>query len=284
MPSIRDLRSRIISVEKTQKVTRAMKMVAAAKLARATRQIAAARPYAVKLREVLGAVTSGVESDVHPLLTPRSKVENLEIVLFTSDRGLCGGYNSGLIKHAKALIAERREGVKSITMVPVGRRAADGFKRVRDVSIEKSWSGIADVRPSMAREIAEYVMQRYSDGSVDEVVLVYSEFESALTQKPGHEQLLPLATDTETDAQGYEIEPDPAGLLGRLIPRAVEFAIFRALLENQAGEHGARMTAMDSATSNSEELIDTLTLQANKARQAAITAELMEIVSGAEAL
>ncbi len=284
MATIRDLRSRIVAVQKTQKITRAMKMVAAAKLARATRQIHAARPYAEKLRDVVGAVTGGVETDVHPLLQAREQVRRLEIVLFTSDRGLCGAYNSSLVRLARRIVDERAGSVEKILLTPVGRRGGDGFRRDRRVSIEHSSTGLGNVTPGQARQIADGLMHRYREGEVDEVVLVYSEFKSALTQTPGHERLLPLQPEQVEDAGGYEIEPDPARLLALLIPRAVEFAVYRALLENQAGEHGARMTAMDSATSNTEELLGTLTLDMNKARQAAITAELLEIVSGAEAL
>ena len=284
MATIRDLRSRIVSVEKTQKITRAMKMVAAAKLARATRQIHAARPYAEKLQQVLGSVASGVEVDAHPLLLPRERVRTLEIVLFTSDRGLCGAYNSNLVRRALALIGERASGVDRILLTPVGRRGGEAFRRVADVTIERRFGGLGNVTTAQAREIADYLMRRYREGESDEIVLVYSEFVSALTQAPKDERLLPLQAEEVEDGSSYEIEPDPVSLLGLLIPRAVEFAVYRALLENQAGEHGARMTAMESATSNTEELIDTLTLDMNKARQAAVTAELLEIVSGAEAL
>ena len=284
MATIRDLRSRIVSVQKTQKITRAMKMVAAAKLARATRQIHAARPYAEKLRAVLGSVASGVEVDAHPLLAPRENVRTLEIVLFTSDRGLCGGYNSNLVRRAKSVISQRAEEVDAIVLTPVGRRGGEAFRRTSGVSIEQRWSRLGNVTTGHAREIADYLMRRYREGGADEIVLVYSEFVSALTQKPKDERLLPLQAEEVEEGVGYEIEPDPVTLLGLLIPRAVEFAVYRALLENQAGEHGARMTAMESATSNTEDLISTLTLDMNKARQSAITAQLMEIVSGAEAV
>jgi F-type H+-transporting ATPase subunit gamma len=284
MATIRDLRSRIVGTEKTQKITRAMKMVSAAKLARATRRVHAARPYAKKLREVLGSVASGVEVDAHPLLSPHDSVGTLEIVLFTSDRGLCGAYNSHLVKRAQAVIRARAGEVGQIVLTPVGRRGGEAFKRATQVKIEQRWSGLGNVTTGHAREIADYLMRRYRSGEADEIVLVYSEFISALTQTPKDERLLPLQAEAVADAASYEIEPDPVSLLGLLIPRAVEFAVYRALLENQAGEHGARMTAMDSATSNTEELIGKLTLEMNKARQSAITAELIEIVSGADAL
>jgi F-type H+-transporting ATPase subunit gamma len=283
--NFREIKKRIDSIAKTQKIVRAMKMVSAAKLARATRAIESARPYAEKMRSVLGSVAGGVETDVHPLLTPREKVRNLEVVIFASDRGLCGAYNANLCKHADALIAERRGELERVTLVSVGRKSGDYFRRRSYVMPVRTWTGILSPTPQNAAEIAEFLTQRYLDGEVDEVVLVYSEFVSALTQRPGHELLLPLRPESaDADGPTYEVEPGPVELLGRLIPRAVEFAILRALLEEQAGEHGARMTAMDNATSNTEELIRTLTLDYNKARQAAITAELVEIVSGAEAL
>jgi F-type H+-transporting ATPase subunit gamma len=284
--TIRELRTRIGSVKTTQKVTSAMKMISAARLARASRQVVAARPYAQKLREVLGTVGSGLEEDVHPLITPRSPVKNLEIVLFTSDRGLCGGYNANLIKQAIGVIDARVGEVENISIVGVGRKGADALAKDRRVSVEKNWTGLGTVQLAHAREIGAYLMQRYRDEEIDEAVLVYSEFLSPLTQKPRHERLLPVSAAEGGDeaAASYEIEPSAEELLGLLVPRTVEFGVFRALLENQAGEHGARMTAMDSATKNTEELIDTLTLQMNKARQAAITAELVDIVTGAEAL
>ncbi len=284
MATLRDIRTRIGSVKKTQKITSAMKMVSTAKLARATHAIRAARPYAEKIREVLAAVASGVETDVHPLLGARDKVRRLDVVLFTSDRGLCGAYNANLIKHAQRLITERRPELESVAIVPVGRKGGDYFRRHSHGQIPRGWSGLGRVTPAPASEIAKYLMQRYLDGETDEVVLVYSQFKSALTQTPGDEVLIPVTPKSAAQTLSYETEPSPEKLLGLLVPRAVEFAVFRALLENQAGEHGARMTAMENATSNTDELIRTLTLDYNKARQSAITAELVEIVGGAEAL
>ncbi len=284
MATLRDIRTRIGSVKKTQKITSAMKMVSTAKLARATQAIRAARPYAEKIREVLAAVASGVETDAHPLLSAREKVRRLDVVLFTSDRGLCGAYNANLIKHAERLITARRPELESVAIVPVGRKGGDYFRRRSQGQIPRGWSGLGRVTPAPASEIANFLMQRYLDGETDEVVLVYSEFKSALTQTPGDVVLIPVTPESAEQTLSYETEPSPEKLLGLLVPRAVEFAVFRALLENQAGEHGARMTAMENATSNTEELIQTLTLDYNKARQSAITAELVEIVGGAEAL
>ncbi|MFQ5514351.1 MAG: ATP synthase F1 subunit gamma [Myxococcota bacterium] len=283
MATLRDIRNRITAVEKTQKITRAMKMVAAAKLARAQNAINAARPYAEKMQALLASVASGADPDAHRLLVRRESVRKLDVVLFTSDRGLCGAYNANLIKHAERLSVSRRPELDSLALIPVGRRGGEYFQR-RGAAVPRHWEGLRTITPEFAAEIADYLIERFESGEADEVVLVYSEFQSALTQHPGDEILLPVQPGESHLQRVYEMEPGPEALLGMLVPRAVEFAVFRALLENQAGEHGARMTAMDNATNNTEELIRTLTLDFNKARQAAITSELVEIVSGAEAL
>lgn len=291
MPNLQDIRARIASIGKTRKVVSAMKMVSAAKLARSTQAIQSARPYAERMQQVLASVTGGVEADAHPLLVPREAVRRLDLVVFTSDRGLCGPYNANVSRYAARLIGERREaGVEQVSLVPVGRKGGEFLHKRRLGEIVRGFTGLSTVRPAHASEIAEFLMARYLAGESDEVVLVYANFASALTQRPAHTALLPVVPDVETPgsepatAVAYEVEPSPEALLALLVPRAVEFAVFRALLENQAGEHGARMTAMDSATNNTTELIHSLTLEYNKARQAAITAELVEIVSGAEAL
>jgi F-type H+-transporting ATPase subunit gamma len=281
--NLRDIRKRIASVQKTQKITQAMKMVSAAKFNRATNAVLAARPYAAKIHEVLAAVSSGLDPEVHPLLVTRAPVRRLEVVLFTSDRGLCGSFNANIIKRAESMIARRRPELEAVTVVPVGKRGFDYFRRHPSGEIPRSWTGVSAVTQDHAREIAEYLAERYREEQSDQVVLVYSQFISALAQKPVDEVLLPVRPAEATPAR-YEMEPGPEQLLGLLVPRAVEFAVFRAMLESQAGEHGARMTAMDNATKNTEELVRTLTLGYNKERQAAITAELVEVVSGAEAL
>lgn len=284
MASQKEIRTRITSVEKTQKITSAMKVVAAAKLSRAQHAIAAARPYAVKLREVLGSVAAGVDADAHPLLTPRDQTRRLDVVLFSSDRGLCGAFNANVIKAAEKVIQQRGASLESISVLAVGRRGADHMRRHHGLA--ERWTDLGDPRPEVAAEIAEKLMTRYLEGETDEVALVFSEFRSAVVQVPQVESILPFspAGGAGTESVSYEIEPDPAALLGLLLPRAVEFSVFRALLENAASEHGARMSAMDSATNNCSELIESLTLDMNKARQSAITQELSEIVGGAEAL
>jgi len=283
LATLRDIRKRIIAVEKTQKITRAMKLISAARFARAQAAIQSARPYAEKLREVLSSVAAGVDADAHPLLARRAQVRKLDVVVVTSDRGLCGAYNANINKHAERLIRERSADFDEIRVLPIGRKAGEYFQR-RPATLLDGWKFLGAIAPQHGVDIGSALMQRYLEGETDEVVVVYSEFISALTQRPMHETLLPLTTDGGEDATSYEIEPDPVRLLALLVPRAVEFTIFRALLENQAGEHGARMTAMDSATNNTEELIRDLTIEMNKARQASITAELVEIVSGADAL
>jgi F-type H+-transporting ATPase subunit gamma len=282
--NLRDIRKRIGSIETTQQITRAMKMVSAAKLHRAINAVVAARPYADKIREVLSAVSAGVEPDVNPLLVQRDRVRSLDVVVFTSDRGLCGAFNANIIKRAERLILKRRPELEAVNVVPVGRKGRDYFRRRAYGEIPRGWIGVGTVTQGVAQEIAEFLMDRYVAGASDEVQLVYSHFHSALSQQAMERALLPLRPEESGEPVRYEMEPRADRLLALLVPRAVEFLIFRALLETQAGEHGARMTAMENATNNTDELIRTLTLDYNKARQAAITAELVEIVSGAEAL
>lgn len=283
MASQKEIRTRISSVRKTQKITSAMKVVSAAKLSRAQHAITAARPYAVKLREVLASVSAGVDADAHPLLTPRDDVRRLDVLLFTSDRGLCGAFNTNVIKAAEELIAGRGD-VDEVSVLAVGRRGAEHMRKRQQV-IER-WTDLGNPTPETAAQIAGRVMARYLEGETDQVAMVFGEFRSAMTQIPRVEYVLPFSApgDDAGDAVSYEIEPSPEALLALLLPRAVEFGVFRALLETAASEHGARMTAMDSATNNCAELIDSLTLDMNKARQTAITQELGEIVGGAEAL
>jgi F-type H+-transporting ATPase subunit gamma len=285
--TLQEIRKRIVGVEKTQKITKAMKTVSAAKLGRATRAIHAARPYAEKIREVMAAISAGVDPDAHPLLVAQESPRRLDVVVFTSDRGLCGAFNHNIIKRAEELIVARQPRLDAVSVIPVGRKGAEYFRRHSYGELPREWIGLGQASQDNAREIAELLMERYESGETDEVVLVFAEFQSALTQHPREQRLLPMVPeprDAPVESVVYATEPDPESLLRLLVPRAVEFGIFRALLESQAGEHGARMTAMDNATSNTAELIETLTLTFNKARQAEITAELVEIVGGAEAL
>jgi F-type H+-transporting ATPase subunit gamma len=282
--NLKAIRGRVTSVRKTQKITKAMKMVSAAKLARAQNAIQGARPYASKLRQVLESVAGGVDAEAHPLLA-RREVQRLDLVVFTSDRGLCGAFNTNVIKCAQRVIAEHRGGRDTIAILGVGRRGNDFFRK-RGPKLAKSWMGMATPTPENAAEIAGFVMQRFLAGESDQVTLVYGEFKSSVTQTPKAETLLPFTPEggrTEP-ALSYAVEPSAEELLGLILPRAVEFAVFRALLDTAASEHGARMSAMDAATNNCAEVIRSLTLDMNKARQSAITQELSEIVGGAEAL
>ncbi len=290
MATLKDIQRRIRSVEKTQQITSAMRMVAAAKLRRAQNAIIAARPYAERMYATLAEVGRRQKDAEHALLQTSEHNRTLEVVVVTSDRGLCGAFNANAIKAAQAVIEQQGGGFERVLVTPVGRKADEFFRRRFPDDMPRSWIGRASVGYAQAVEIAQHLATRYVSGEVDRAVVVYNEFVSALTQKPRADTLLPLAPSEEPDEVGpdgsipYEIEPDARVLLDVLVPQALEFTVYRALLENQAGEHAARMTAMESATRNTEELIQALTLQYNRVRQAAITKELVEIVSGAEAL
>jgi len=288
VPSLRDIKRRLVSVEKTQQITRAMRMVAAAKLRRAQEAALAARPYAERMRETLAEVSRAQRDAEHPLLAVREPVRRAEVVVITSDRGLCGGFNASAIKRAEAAVAEREAAGAEVMIATIGRKARDVLRRRRAGQLVADRGHERWVTYGEAVEIARRLMDRYAEKEVDEVVLVYNEFVSAMTQRPTALRLLPFSAGADEEAAEealpYEIEPGPEQLLAVLVPKAVEVSVFRALLENQVGEHAARMAAMESATRNTEELIENLTLQYNRARQAAITKELVEIVTGAQAL
>ena len=287
MATLRDIQRRIRSVQSTQKITRAMKLVAAAKLRRAQERILSARPYAGKMGELLGNLVSaaGTDGAPHPLLEQREGPRR-QIVIITADKGLAGAFNSNVIRRALELV--RQSNVAEVTLVVVGRKARDFYRR-RQWTIKRDLIGFWDrLAYSHASELADYFMQQYLDGEVDEVVLVYNEFRSVVLQRPVREQLLPIPRKAEgegdTTAVDYIFEPDPRAILDELLPRHVRTQVFRALMESLAGEYGARMTAMEAATKNAKEMIDVLTIQFNKARQERITKELLDIVGGAEAL
>jgi F-type H+-transporting ATPase subunit gamma len=288
VPSLKDIKRRITSVRKTQQITRAMRMVAGAKLRRAQETIEAARPYAERMRATLAEVARAQKDSDHPLLVRHPAVRNVELFVVTSDRGLCGAFNANVNKMAVAVGRARQEGGAQVSVSTAGKKAREAFQRRAPELLREHYPQNTWVTFGQAAEIAAQFARRYAAGELDEVVLVYSEFVSAITQTPRTVTLLPFSAGESAhdsaEALPYEIEPDPAKLLSVLVPKAVEVEIFRALLENQAGEHAARMAAMEAATRNTEELIDSLTLQYNRARQAAITKELVEIVSGAEAL
>jgi F-type H+-transporting ATPase subunit gamma len=289
MPSTKEIRRRIRTVQKTKQITSAMRMVSAAKLRRAQDAILAARPYAKRMYSVLGELGRRHKDAEHPLLKAHERQRVHELIVVTSDRGLCGAFNANVLKRGQAVARELVGQGLELVITPVGKKADEFFRRRRLGKIQRAWTGLGTIGFGHAGELAEHLAKRYESGEIDGATLVYAEFVSALTQRPQADPLLPLAPAQEIAEAGsasipFEIEPDPKTLLEILVPQALEFTLYRALLENQAGEHAARMAAMENATRNTEELIGSLTLQYNRARQAAITKELMEIVSGAEAL
>jgi F-type H+-transporting ATPase subunit gamma len=289
MPSLRDIRNRIGSVKSTRQITKAMKMVAAAKLRRAQDAVLKTRPYALLLDQALARLAARAAAEevaAHPLLAPRG-TRTAEVVVVTSDRGLAGGFNSNIARRAQRFLTESADRFESIQLATIGKKGRDFF-RARRIAVRKDFTGIhADLRYEKAEAIAEEYTQRYLQGEVDAVFLAYNEFKTAITQKPVVVQLLPIETPPAAEATSgidFKYEPSREALLKDLVPRHVATQVWRALLESAASEHGARMSAMESATKNAEEMISMLTLQYNRARQAYVTKELMEIVSGAEAL
>ena len=288
MATLRDIQRRIRSVQSTQKITRAMKLVAAAKLRRAQERILSARPYANKMAELLSNLVSGAEDGGHPLLEQREGPRR-QIVIITADRGLAGAFSSNIIRRANELIRESSSA--EITLVVVGRKSRDFFRR-RTYTIKRDLVGFWDrLAYTHASELADYFMQQFLDHEVDEVFLLYNEFRSVAVQRPVRVQLLPIphaetgaGEGTPAEQVDYIYEPSPEAILGDLLPRHVRMQVWRALMESAAGEHGARMTAMEAATKNAKDIIGVLTIQYNKARQEKITKELLDIVGGAEAL
>jgi F-type H+-transporting ATPase subunit gamma len=297
--NLKSIRKRISTVKSTQKITRAMKMVAGARLNRAQQRILALRPYAVKSAEALAEVTVSAERRMgaavapdHPLLARREEKSVLYLVI-TSDRGLCGAFNSNILRRAERLWREGEAAGKKIQIATIGRKGRDFFKR-RKAPLFHVFSGVWErLDLDQARRVARKVLTPFVAGEIDAIYLVYNEFKSAMTQRVVAEPLFPLskqngeANDENPEAElerEFIFEPSKEALLERLVPMYVEISILRALLESMASELGARMTAMDSATKNASDMIDRLTLQYNRARQAAITTELMEIIGGAEAL
>jgi F-type H+-transporting ATPase subunit gamma len=290
VPSLRDIRNRIGSVKSTRQITKAMKMVSAAKLRRAQDAILKTRPYALLLEQTLGRVAARAAADeaaTHPLLAARAE-RRAEVVVVTSDRGLAGGFNSNICRRVQRFVVENSDRFEQVMLASVGKKGRDYFK-ARKLEVRKDFTGVhANLRYETAEEIAREYQDRYLSGEVDAVFLAYNEFKSAISQKPVVVQLLPIQTTAEAEASGptvdFKYEPSREALLADLLPRHVGMQVWRALLESAASEHGARMSAMESATKNAEEMIAALTLQYNRARQAYVTKELMEIVSGAEAL
>ena len=285
MASLRDLRRRIKSIRSTQQITKAMKAVSVAKMRRAQEYSLAARPYAKRLAGVLGRVASATKGVKNPLLDVREAKKILYVVI-TADRGSCGGFNSNIIRRAMGEIRD----LQDVSLMCVGRKGRDFFRK-RGYSILQEYVGMGEnVNASQAKSIAESIIERYSSAEVDAVYLVYSEFVNVMIQRPVTIKLLPAEPpkgDEGEKASGkvdYLFEPSDKEVLATLLPKYVINTVFQGLLESKAGEHSARMTAMDSATKNAGEIIDRLTLTMNKARQAAITTEISEIVGGSAAL
>ena len=286
MANLKAIKKRIVSVKNTSKITKAMKMVSAAKLRRAQENVVAARPYAKKLGEVLGRLTAISDADSSPLQQKR-EVKNALLVVVTSDRGLCGGFNTNLCKAAERFVREHKDEYPSLSVMTIGRKGYEYLKNRQ--KIYKNQPGVfAKLSYQTAAFLAGDVIDGFLAEEYDEVFLIYNAFRSVMAQDITLERLLPVAPPaaepTEELPPVYIYEPDKEALLKELLPKNVEVQIFRALLESNASEHGARMTAMDSATKNADEMIGKLTLQYNRARQAAITTELIEIISGAESL
>jgi F-type H+-transporting ATPase subunit gamma len=287
MASLKSIKKRIVSVKSTRQITKAMKMVSAAKLRRAQDNVVAARPYARKLREVMERLAQSQESDPHPLMVRRETSPRALIVLVTSDRGLCGGFNANISKATERFIQEHRDEYSEVTITTIGRKGFDFLKNRQKIA--NNYAGVI-TKPTYqaAALIAQEVIQGFLDEQYDEVFLFYNAFRSVMSQDITCEQLLPISPpeskeETESGVE-YIYEPTKGELLGELLPKSIEVAIFKAMLESVASEHGARMTAMDSASKNATEMIGKLTLIYNRARQAAITTELTEIISGAESI
>lgn len=300
--SLKDIRKRIASVRSTQQITKAMKMVAAAKLRRAQENILATRPYANKMLEVLNSLAARTSAEAHPLLARRMP-KRVEVVVFTSDRGLCGPFNLNLIQRAERLMEEEKAKTEEIALSFIGRKGRDYFRK-RRVAIRREYVNLfGKVDYLLASRIGQELVQAYSEERVDEIFLLYSEFRSAIQQRVVLKKILPVTPKVQSGGEEvppslpgqppaagggaaveYLYEPSEREILDKLLPMYVEVQVYQALLESVASEHGARMTAMENATNNAAEMIEKLTLVYNKARQAAITKELIEIVSGAEAL
>jgi F-type H+-transporting ATPase subunit gamma len=289
--NLKIIRKRIATTKNTQKITRAMKLVAAARLRKAQENITRMRPYAQQTFKLLSSLAARIDvdaDDVHPLLKRREE-KHILLILLTSDRGLAGGFNSSVSKAAHKFYLEQTAKGRKVTVGTIGRKGRDYLRR-RNVSIEQSFSNVYDqLSYEKASDIGDVIISRYSAADLDAVYIVYNEFKSAISQKVRIEKILPVEPATaEASADGAQIdyiyEPDQNTILQQLLPLYINVEVYRALLESVASEHGARMTAMENATKNAKDMIQRLTVQANRARQAAITTELMEIIGGSEAL
>ena len=291
MATLRDIQNRIKAVQSTQKITKAMKMVAASKLRKVQTRMLDLRPYAEKMHDVLQSLASGADRESHPLLALRPR-KTVEVVVVTSDRGLCGAFNTNILKAAQECIDGYTNDRFEVKISAVGKKANDYFKR-KNVEPLNSWTGISgSITFTNAEDIADKVKENYTNEEADEVVVVYNAFKSMVAQTVTVAKLLPLAAIEEEAAEAapaegpadFIYEPSMEGIFEKLLPRNVDIQIYRALLESSAAEEAARMSAMENATQSCDDMVSSLTLQFNKARQASITGELMDIVGGVEAL
>ena len=286
MPSLIDLRRRIKSVKNTQQITKAMKMVSAAKLRRAQEKVLAARPYASLLGELMGSILGNQAEDspalTHPLLVRREE-KRILLLLLSGDKGLCGAFNSNALKASQRFLVEHSDA--AIQLELIGRRGADYYRR-REVPVAGEWINVfAKVDFNVAKEISRKVMDRFIAAEIDSVYLIYNEFKSVMTQTIAVDRMLPVKMpESEAGSREYIYEQKPEEIFRTLLPKYVDTTIDQAMVESGASEHAARMTAMESATRNADEMIDKLTLHLNRVRQASITKELIEVVSGAQAL
>ncbi|MFQ5559538.1 MAG: ATP synthase F1 subunit gamma [Nitrospinota bacterium] len=284
MANLIDIKRRIKSVKNTQQITKAMKMVAAAKVRKAQEAINAARPYAVKVEEVVSGLASKADPAQNPLLASRDE-KRVTIVTVTSDKGLCGGFNGNVIRRVLALIEEKKD-CERVDVIAIGKKGRDVLKAKGHTLAGEHVGLFKNLDYAKAAKISAVLMKQFENAETDSVYLVYNEFKSLIAQVVKSGKVLPVVKESEgqTDETDYLYEPTSNAILDSVLKKYVEVQLFRALLESAAGEHGARMTAMDSATKNASEMIGTLTLSYNRARQANITRELIEIISGADAL
>jgi F-type H+-transporting ATPase subunit gamma len=288
--TLRDIRRKIRAVKNTRQITKAMKMVAASKLKRAQTRMLELRPYADKMKSVILTLAGSSSSEAHPLFAVRPR-KTVEVLVLTSDRGLCGAFNSNILKAADGFIRGKKADGFDLNISVIGKKASDYFIR-RGVTPSRKWTGLSGkISYGSAQEVAKAFLDDFVDEKIDEVHMIYNEFQTVMSQKVSIARLLPLAPIGEAGEKEQQpasvdfiYEPSESAIFESLLPKNVEIQVFRALLESQASEEAARMTAMENATQNADEMIDGLTLVANKARQATITKELMDIVGGVEAL
>ncbi|MCF8129873.1 MAG: ATP synthase F1 subunit gamma [Deltaproteobacteria bacterium] len=290
MATLSDIQRKIGAVKKTRQITKAMNMVAAAKLRGAQMKMESFEPYATKFAEVLGNLASRIESDIHPLLVKKEKVSRVELLHFSGDKGLCGSFNTNLFHRAQKWISEQKENGVEIGVTAVGKRGRDFFKKRGYDLIGSHINAYKSVDISFVNQISRGMIERFLTDEVDEVYMIYSRFVSMAKQEPTLVKLIPIEPPVAEEEEGsgaeaeYLCEPNPEGLMIELLPKHINVQIYNAFLQNETSEHAARMAAMDNASRNCDDLVESLTLAYNKARQAAVTAELMDIVGGAAAL